>query len=137
MRNKKIGNNPKLLIVMLFLFPFFVAGLVFLGSRAVYGQLPPGAIGVFGGLILDVTQCTCTGGNVIDVGPPRAARVYFVPGFSILYEYFQIKKPGAWVLGTYSPPTPCLKLVCPCGKLACCCVIVPHQGNIQIVGTSR
>jgi len=122
--------------VIVLMLPFFVIGLILSAYTVVNGQLPPGAIGVFGGRIGEVIQCTCSGGAVISVGGPRPGRFRFVPGASLLYEYGQIKSIGVWVLGNYSTPTPCKVLVCPCGFLTCCCAIVPHKGNIQIVGTS-
>lgn len=136
MNIKKHKNTLLLVASMIVLLPSFIMGLLLTGFTVVHG-LPSGATGVFGGRITSVTQCTCTGGHVITVGPPRSATLYFVPGLSILYEYGQIKKVGAWVLGNYTSPTMCLRLQCPCGKSGCCCVPVSHQGNIQIVGTSR
>ena len=134
---KKHKNTILLIGSMVVLFPSFVIGLLLAGFTIAHGQLPSGATGVFGGKITSITQCTFTGGHVIEVGPPRSATVYFIPGLSVLYEYGQIKKIGSWVLGNYTAPTLCLRLQCPCGKSGCCCVPVSHQGNIQIVGTSR
>ena len=127
-------------LITILLLPFFIRGIAFLGIGVAYGYTP---YGVFGGRITQVIQCTCNGGHVIGVGSPgigtsnplRPGRLRFVGRG--LYEYGQIKKVGAWVLGTYDPPTPCLRLVCPCGAFACCCKVVPHEGNIRIVGTSR
>lgn len=135
-----IFHNTKLVtIVTLALTPFFIIGLVGLANPLVYGQAP---YGVFGGRIGGIIQCTCNGGHVLIVGPPGIGtsnplgpgRLRFAPG-SILYEYGQIKKMGAWVLGTYAPPTPCLKWIW-VGR-SHFCIFIPHSGNIVIVGTSR
>lgn len=94
--------------------------------------------GVFGGIMNVSTFCTCNGGHIISVGPPRPGRFYYVPGKSKLFEYGQITRSGVWVLGTYSVMTPCLQRVTIGGKKGgTACVPVPHQGNIEIVGTSR
>jgi len=126
-RNKK---TIFLTLTMLLLLPFFVAGLVTLGVQVAYGQLPGGAIGVFGGQLLDQIQCTCNGGHVMVIGPPSDARVRKVPQTRV-FEYGQTKKIGAWQLGIYDSPTVCLK------KRGVRCRKVPHQGNIMIIGTSR
>lgn len=140
--NKMLPLRKNLLvIVMVLLFPFYITGLVSLGTLLVHAgsgpPLPPpieipggGGSGVFGGQIGGTIQCTCTGGHVMTVGPPRPGTFYLAPGYSQVFEYGQTKRPGAWVLGTYTPASPCLKRV---GRF---CVPIPHQGNIQLIGTS-
>ena len=129
--NRTIRFRKRILIVvMVLLFPFYVLGLVTWGEHIATAQLAGGAIGVFGGQIGGIVQCTCTGGHVISVGPPRPGVFHVVPGFSQVFKYGQTKRPGAWVLGTYVPPSPCLK------RIGAFCVPVPHQGNIQLTGTT-
>ena len=110
--------------------------ILFVGSGSLRDRFVANAFtAVFGGQILYVVSCTCTGGFVISVCLPRAWRMHFVPGFSQLFEYGQASKIGAWVLGTGVPPSPCLKRVW-AGK-AHFCIPIPHDWDIQLIGTSR
>jgi len=84
----------------------------------------------FGGFVYAVVPCTCSGGAVIYVGPPVPGPYLYLPGFTRVYEYYQIPRPGVWVLGNFVPGPPCLVYA---GKS---CVPVPHYGVITIVGTS-
>jgi len=118
-------------LAMFLLLPFFIIGLVFLGTDVVYGQLPSGATGLFGGKLLGTIQCTCTGGHVMIIGPPRAARVLLLPGFSRVFEYGQTKSIGAWQLGIYAPPGICLR------RISDICIPIPHDGIVSLIGTSR
>lgn len=127
-RRKKNFFMP---VMMILLLPFFIIGLVLFGTDIVYGQLPGGAIGLFGGKLLGTIQCTCNGGHVMIIGPPRPARVRLVPGFTKVYPYGQTKREGAWQLGIYSKPIICLV------RAGLFCIPVEHQGNIMIIGTSR
>src|SRR3989344_6513863 len=110
----------------------FFTALSFLGLSIVASETK--AQGVFGGIMTVVQFCTCNGGHIISVGPPRPGRFYYAPGTSKLFQYGQITRSGVWVLGTYSGMTPCLGSVQV--KKGTQCVPVPHQGNIDIVGTS-
>jgi len=126
-------NKKKTIIlslVTLLLSPLFIIGAASLGSNVAYGQRPPGAIGLFGGRLLGYIQCTCSTGHVMYIGPPRPAAVHFVPGFTALYEYGQVKSIGAWQLGINTGPSPCLFFN------GWHCVLIPHQGDILIIGTS-
>lgn len=64
------------------------------------------------------------------IGPPRSSAVHFVPGFTTLYPYGQVKSIGAWQLGINAGPSPCLYFN------GWHCVVVPHVGDILIIGTS-
>lgn len=84
----------------------------------------------FGGRVYAVTWCTCSSGVVIYVGPPKGGPYLYLPGFTRVYEYYQIPRVGPWVLGNYVPGPVCLVVA---GKT---CAVIPHQGAITIVGTS-
>lgn len=83
----------------------------------------------FGGRILYVTYCTCSGGILLTVGPPRPGNYYFTVG-SMLYSYYQIFKPGPWVLGDAYPGGACTIYI------GTACSGVPTTGTIRQVGTS-
>ncbi len=133
-RNKK--KTIVLTLATLILSPFFIAGSASIGLSVVYGQipfgngLPAGAVGLFGGKLISYVQCTCSGGHVMIVGPPRANRVKVLPGYTRIYPYGQVKGIGQWQLGVVSPPTPCLV------NAFLFCVPVPHNGDVMVVGTS-
>jgi len=57
--------------------------------------------GVFGGQIEKVQPCTCSGGTLIHVGPPRSGSFLFTSG-SEMYKHYQVYRPGVWVLGDYN-----------------------------------
>lgn len=63
---------------------------------------------------------------VIDVGPPRGGEFVFQKGVSILFAFFNIIRPGAFVLGLAGLP-----LVCFLGKIP-----IGAGPAIIIVGTS-
>jgi len=88
--------------------------------------------GPFGGMVSFVQPCTCSCGAVVVVGPPRGGPYLYCPGVTQVFEYFQIPRPGVWLLGLSSPPAACLIWA---GKI---CVPAPIQpiGTIIIVGTS-
>ena len=88
----------------------------------------------FGGRILTVIPCTCSGTLLVTVGPPKPGVFVYVPGASFLYSFYQIYKPGSFVLGNYIPGGICLasakKL------LGTKCIPLPNMGTITQVGTS-
>lgn len=128
---RKYKKTIILSLITILALPFFIVGFVSLGYRVAYGQLAPGAVGLFGGQIQGTFQCGCSGSHLIWVGPPRAAGpIHFGP-WSIPHEYFQFKRPGAWVLGDLIPPTPCV-YVCLLG----CCTFMP-EANIRLIGSSH
>jgi hypothetical protein len=135
---KEIAERKKTIaqyFVMVTMLPFFVMGLLLGTYTIVHGQVP-GISSVFGGRIGDILKCTCkygTHGHIFSVGSPRPGVYHFKPG-ARLYPYGQIRSIGAWVLGNYSAPTPCL-LEIPCPN-SYCCIPIPHRGDVQMVGTS-
>ena len=65
----------------------------------------------FGGRILYATVCTCSVGSLgILVGPPRGGLFIFQPGVSILSAFYNIFRPGPWVLGTATGVAPCMQV---------------------------
>lgn len=92
------------------------------------------AQGIFGGRINSFTFCSCNTppSYLLYIGPPVPATVMFVPGASNQFSYYQIPRPGIWVLGAYVPGgIPCLIYV---GKG--CAPLGAGTGIISIVGTS-
>jgi len=85
----------------------------------------------FGGLILAVDECTCSGSFLITIGPPVPAIVLYVPGVSMPHEWFQILRVGPWAKGTYRPGGVCLMA----GK-SCTPFSLQPVGTIFEVGTS-
>lgn len=83
----------------------------------------------FGGPILAVDECTCSGGWRIVVGPPRPMDLLYQPGISILFPFYNIFVPSTFVLGTYVPGGFCSR-----GTTAC--TGLPVLGTITMVGTS-
>lgn len=104
----------------------FGASMFLPRASAQLGTLP------FGGFVAGVVYCTCSPGAIVNVGPPRGGSFLYVPGATQVFQFFQIPRPGVWLLGNYSPGVgACLVFV---GKG---CAPIPHQGLITIVGTSR
>lgn len=91
------------------------------------------AIGVlpFGGQILDVTYCPCSFNLAITVGPPNGGVFTYEPGGSIIKAFYQIFRPGPWVLGWYSPGGVCLDFC-----TDCCYPLRSPTGTISEAGTS-
>ena len=83
----------------------------------------------FGGRILWVMPCPCSGNLAIAIGPPRGGIYSFGPG-SIPYAWYQIFHPGPWALGSYVPGNACLWFI-PFG-----CAGFPTMGTMINVGTS-
>ena len=122
-------KTAALLFGTLLLLPFFIVGVSSFGVSVVYGQLPPGVSGLFGGRLNGYIQCTCTVGHVMYIGPPRSAAVHLVPS-STVYPYGQVKGIGQWQLGIYGSPSPCRFFN------GWHCVTIPHQGDVIMIGTS-
>lgn len=117
-------NYKKNLIVIgiltLFLFSIFAFKTV-----AQVGFLP------FGGLVLNVTPCTCDGTFLITVGPPVPGNFLFDPKVTYQYAYYQLPyRVGVWALGLYGPGPACRIYT---GED---CTASPSSGTITIVGTS-
>lgn len=83
----------------------------------------------FGGPILAVDECTCSGGWRIVVGPPRPMDLLYQPGISLLFPFYNIFVPSTFVLGIYVPGGFCSR-----GTTAC--TGLPVLGTITMVGTS-
>lgn len=105
-----------------------------IGAGGLFGGLFSGSFGAttpFGGKVWYVTYCTCSGTVLLTVGPPRPALVVYEPGFSELYEYYNIWEEDVWVLGNY------VKGGGYCAIYAgVSCTTLPNNGVITQVGTS-
>ncbi len=99
-------------------------GLPATASAAVFSK-------VFGGKILTVVPCTCSGNYLLTFGPPRPATLVFQPGVSTSYLFHQIYKVGSWALGNYSSGGSCYVYA------GITCVYLPNNGTITKIGTSR
>lgn len=87
----------------------------------------------FGGQIQSVLYCNCTKNFLLKIGPPRGSAFWasdflFNPGQTIVYQFYQILRPGVWTLGTWEGGG-----VCVYGPL--CEEIIPAK-PIRMVGTS-
>lgn len=89
------------------------------------------AIVPFGGQILAVTYCPCSANVAITVGPP-AGGVFTYDGSGMVYAFYQLFRPGPWVLGSYIPGSPGCWMFVPHG----CVPIATPIGTISEVGTS-
>ena len=83
---------------------------------------------VFGGRIIAEIPCTCSGGLLLVVGPPRPMELLYQPGFSILFSFYSLL-PSEHILGTYVP-------VGACAMEEDACVPFPVPGTIVVAGTS-
>ena len=84
----------------------------------------------FGGKIVSVIYCNCTG-NIMAVVAGAAGGTYiYQPWSSQLYAYGQVFRSGPSTLGTYSPGG-----ICKAGTCADPSVIVA-KGTMSTVGTS-
>lgn len=121
-----LSKKKILIFLATFLFIFLIWGSLYVEPAQSLGGVP------FGGMVSFVQPCTCSCGAVVVVGPPRGGPFLYCPGFTRVYEYFQIPRVGVWLLGLYSPGGTCLIWV---GKL---CVPAPIQpiGTIIMTGTS-
>lgn len=59
-------------------------------------------LGLLGGTIQSIRMCTCSGSQLLTIGPPRKGDFLFQPGVSILFSFRSIKI-GSKVLGIASP----------------------------------
>lgn len=71
----------------------------------------------FGGIVIKPVWCPCSANfaiRIIPIGatPPPPIILMYQPGVTTLYAFWNILKPGTYLLGTYSPvPIPCLSIV--------------------------
>ncbi|OIO30907.1 hypothetical protein AUJ77_01015 [Candidatus Nomurabacteria bacterium CG1_02_43_90] len=96
------------------------------------------AIMPFGGKIQKVTYCTCSLNLAILVGPPGPGVFTYEPGASSIKAFYQIFRPGPWVLGSYTPGGVCTSWYI-CGTSPCCLpdmTTPPPIGTISDAGTS-
>jgi hypothetical protein len=89
------------------------------------------AIIPFGGQITSVFYCPCSGNLAVVVGPPSGGIFMYQPGATIVYAFYQIFRPGPWVLGNYTPGGSCMQFI-PYG----CAPMAWPTGTINEVGTS-
>jgi len=85
----------------------------------------------FGGQILSVIPCLCSANLLITmrpIGPLSPPQVIFGPS-SILFPFYQLWRPGAYLLGNYGPPVPCV-------VFAIICVPISVAPLILMTGTS-
>lgn len=89
-------------------------------------------IGVtFGGNITSSFFCACSANVILTIGPPSPAVLTYEPGGSILYPFWQIYRPGPFMLGEYYPSTSACLIYVVVG-----CAPIPTQGMISMTGTS-
>lgn len=125
-----LSSSKKRPIVISFIIVLFLVVASF-GMRIKSGK----AIGLpFGGRILDVTYCICSANLQITVGAPKGGVFMYEPGASIIDAWYQIFRPGPWVLGSYTPAGACVQLEYYGGDPYC----IPHpaMGTISEAGTS-
>lgn len=123
---KKYPVKTSLVIVLFLIVASF-------GLRVKTGK----AIIPFGGPILNVTYCTCSVNLAITVGAPNGG-VFTYDGSGIIDAFYQLFRPGPWVLGSYTPGGSCLSWYM-CGTSPCCLAdftTAPPIGTINEVGTS-
>jgi hypothetical protein len=89
------------------------------------------AIIPFGGPITSVFYCPCSANLAVVVGPPSPGIFMYQPGASTVYAFYQIFRPGPWVLGNYVPGGACMMFI-PYG----CAPMAFPMGTINEVGTS-
>jgi len=85
------------------LYVVFAFALVCVTTQNARAQAVPS----FGGPILAVQECGCSGGWMMIVGPPVPGNYIFQFGVSQLFLAGQIYRPGPMVLGTYVPGGVC------------------------------
>lgn len=120
----------------------FIIFLVILGFIIAIGFLPiPNQyskkaiaafnFGLLGGPIKKIVVCTCSGSQLLTIGPPRSGNFIFQPGTSKLFSFWSIKV-GSNVIGL-SAPTPIACLV----YVGTGCVSQGQGKPILIIGTSK
>src|SRR3989344_6226712 len=68
----------------------------------------------FGGRIISVFPCACSGTLLVKIGPPVPGVFVFQPGVTKLYQYFQLHPP-VWTLGLFAPGLGVCLEPCPTG----------------------
>lgn len=94
-----IHTSKKSLVVSIIVALLLISGAVAYRVHAQGGFLP------FGGFIVAARPCTCSGGWLIQVGPPVGG--FFVYNNTPQFAYSQLPRTGVWVLGLYTPGALC------------------------------
>jgi len=113
-----------------FIFGITVSLFVVVASFGLFVK-PSKAILEFGGPITNVFYCPCSWNLAIAVGLPSPGLFMYQPGVTMVYSFYQLFRPGPWVLGTYTPGGSCMQFI-PYG----CAPMAFPQGTITEVGTS-
>ena len=121
---KKSPKKTKIIVATIIAGSFI--GGAFLFTRVALGQVPL----IFGGPILWVDYCTCSGNIRLTVGPPVPGAYVFQPGRSIPFLFYQLYRPGPFVLGNATTGGSCSIYV------GDGCATLPTLGTIFMVGTS-
>lgn len=121
----------------IFIFVLIIIGLItaigFLPIPNQYSKKAAAAFnfGLLGGPIKKIVACTCSGSQLLTIGPPRSGDFIFQPGTSRLFSFWSIKV-GSNVIGL-SAPTPIACMV----YVGISCVNQGQGKPILIIGTSR
>jgi hypothetical protein len=89
----------------------------------------------FGGFVLATIPCPCSGGVVLEVGPPSVGSYLYTPGLNVLYPFFQVRS-GVWVIGDYFPSVGMCTDFISLDKGVTCGSIIGVTGRINFMGTS-
>lgn len=97
-------------------------------------EVSAAAIGIgrpFGGRVLSIVPCPCSGNSVLIIGPPKGGRFVIDFGTRRYLNYAPV--PGRWVLGLADAYAPCLQFI-----LVGCAPIPGIEGGsrIRMIGTS-
>ena len=111
----------KILLAVIFSLALIGLAIFYQQAQAQYSLIP------FGGRIEAVNYC-CNGIELI-IGPPRGGDFLFSWN-SILYAFYQIYRPGPWVLGDAEPGGACVHIAGGCETSH------PTTGIIRQIGTS-
>lgn len=82
----------------------------------------------FGGLVLTIIPCPCSGNAMVIVSPPRGGR-FMIDFGTKLYANFS-PTPGRWVLGLADAYVPCLQFI------LVGCAPIGGGSRIRMLGTS-
>jgi len=125
----------KSLVIVLMLAVFFL--FTPRTSEAITTGLP------FGGLVNISIPCTCSAGTWIYYTPlylgkpvPTTGALWFPPG-ARLYAWFELGVPATWDLGSYVPGTAAEACWITAPDPADPCIVLPAEGTIEFMGTSK
>lgn len=123
-QDKKLTRTTKIVATIL-IAASLVGGALFFAKKAM-GL----GVFVFGGPIVWVDYCTCSGNMRLTIGPPVSGMYVFQPGTSMLYLFYQVYRPGPWTLGGGTTGGHCSIYV------GDGCATLPTSGTIRMIGTS-